>query len=60
MRDLYIEQAVKLQVKVLAVDVAVGELGDDGLQRVVELAPALEVLRFQRVCLWCNSSLISD
>ena len=45
MRDLYIEQAVKLQVKVLAVDVAVGELGDDGLQRVVELAPALEVLR---------------
>ena len=43
-RAFYIEEAAELHVEVLAVDVAAGELGDDGLQRVVELAPALEVL----------------
>ncbi len=38
------EQAAELQGKVRAVDVAMGELGNDGVKRRAELAAALEIL----------------
>jgi hypothetical protein len=40
----YSEEAAELQRQVRAVDVALGNLGDDRVQRVAELAPALELL----------------
>ena len=42
--DENLEEAAELLVEVVGVDVAVRQLGDDGLHRVVKLAPALSIL----------------
>ena len=43
--DENLEEAAELLVEVARVDVAVRQLGDDGLHRVVKLAPALSILQ---------------
>ena len=40
----HVKEAGELGLEVVAVDVAAGELGDDGLHGVAELRPALELL----------------
>ena len=39
-----LEEAAELLVQVVGVDVAARQLGDNGLHRVVKLAPALSIL----------------
>ena len=46
--NAHAEEAAQLVAEIVAINVALRELGDDGLHRVLELAPALEIL-----CYFC-------